>query len=217
MRFAPMAVMGLALAACGDSAENTKLKEEVSALQAKVTALERDLDEGQKLSAIFHTSMGDIGCELWPDIAPETVLNFVGLAEGTKEWTEPKSGQRTTQPLYNDTKFHRVIKGFMIQGGDPLGTGRGGPGYRFGDEVWKDVRFDKPGLLAMANAGPGTNGSQFFITSPGSMPAHLNMRHTIFGSCDLDVVAAIENVETGPGNKPVKDVVIERIEVKRGE
>ena len=105
--------------------------------------------------------------------------------KGTKEWVHPDNGQKTKIPLYNGTKFHRVIKNFMIQGGDPLGTGMGGPGYSFGDEVWPDVRFDRPGLLAMANSGPNTNGSQFFITT--STPKHLNMRHTIFGACESEV------------------------------
>ncbi|HMV67461.1 MAG TPA: peptidylprolyl isomerase [Myxococcota bacterium] len=165
----------------------------------------------------MKTTLGDIHCELWPDIAPETVMNFVGLAEGTKEWTDPTSGAKVVKPLYDGTKFHRVIKSFMIQGGDPLGNGTGGPGYKFGDEVWKDVRFDKPGLLAMANAGPGTNGSQFFITTPNSRPAHLNMRHTIFGECDMETVAKIADTPVGgPQNStPVKDVVVEKVVISR--
>src|SRR5690606_7363957 len=129
--------------------------------------------------AIIHTSDGDITIELYPEKAPKTVENFVGLATGKKTWTDPKSGKAVNdKPLYNGTIFHRTIPGFMIQGGDPLGTGTGGPGYRFEDE-FSDLTFDQPYLLAMANAGPGTNGSQFFITA-GPTP-HLNNRHTIFG------------------------------------
>jgi peptidyl-prolyl cis-trans isomerase A (cyclophilin A) len=174
------------------------------------------LEASGKLKATLKTNQGEIRCELWPDVAPETVLNFVGLAEGTKEWTEP-GGTKVKKPLYNGTKFHRVIKNFMIQGGDPLGNGSGGPGYKFGDEVWKDVRFDKPGALAMANAGPGTNGSQFFITTPGSRPTHLNMKHTIFGECELETVAKIAEVAVGgpQGSTPVQDVVLEKVTIMR--
>src|SRR5262249_34386661 len=134
--------------------------------------------------------MGTITLRLFPDRAPKTVRNFVGLAEGTIEWTDPRTGARTTDPLYDGTVFHRVIDNFMLQGGDPLGNGRGGPGYEFEDE-FHDLRFDRPYLLAMANAGPGTNGSQFFITVVPT--PHLNGRHTIFGEVieGTDVVDAI--------------------------
>ncbi len=118
----------------------------------------------ETLTATFQTSLGEIVVKLLPEKAPKTVANFVELAEGTKEWKDPKSGQAVKRPLYDGTVFHRVIPDFMIQGGDPLGTGTGGPGYRFEDEIGPDNRFEKPGLLAMANAGPNTNGSQFFIT-----------------------------------------------------
>ena len=183
--------------------------------QVATTRAQLKLDAGAKLKARLKTSQGDITCELFPDIAPETVLNFVGLAEGTKEWSDPRTGQKTKAPLYDGTIFHRVIKGFMIQGGDPLGNGTGGPGYKFGDEVWPDVRFDKPGILAMANAGPGTNGSQFFVTS--GTPGHLNMKHTIFGQCDMETVEKISAVELGgPQNsKPLKDVVLEKLTIIR--
>jgi peptidyl-prolyl cis-trans isomerase A (cyclophilin A) len=181
--------------------------------QAKVLAAQSELalEEGQKVHVTMQTTMGDIDCELWHDIAPETVLNFVGLAKGTKEWIHPDSGTKTKAPLYDGTKFHRVIKSFMIQGGDPLGNGTGGPGYRFGDEVWSDVRFDRLGLLAMANSGPNTNGSQFFITT--SKPKHLHMRHTIFGLCDSEVVMKIAAVDVGGPSKstPVKDVVLKSL------
>lgn len=173
------------------------------------------ISKGDKIIAVIKTSEGDVECNLFPHIAPNTVLNFVGLAEGTKEWTDPRTGQKTTQPLYDGTTFHRVIKGFMIQGGDPLGTGRGGPGYTFADEIWPHVRFDRPGLLAMANSGPDSNGSQFFITD--ARPAHLNGRHTIFGICELETVRKIMDVETtGPENStPVDDVVISTVEIVR--
>ncbi len=132
-----------------------------------------------QIFATFKTSAGDLVVKLLPEKAPKTVANFVELAEGTREWTDPKSGQKVKRPLYDGTVFHRVIPEFMIQGGDPLGTGTGGPGYRFEDEIGPDNRFDRPGLLAMANAGPGTNGSQFFITEVPT--PHLNRGHTIFG------------------------------------
>lgn len=167
--------------------------------------------------ATLHTSMGDIEVQLFPDHAPKTVANFVGLAEGTKEWTHPRTGATSTTPLYSGTVFHRVISGFMIQGGDPLGTGTGGPGYRFGDECHPDLAFGKPYLLAMANAGPGTNGSQFFITVAPT--PWLTGKHTIFGEVTKgqDVVDAIATTATGPGDRPRTDVVIESISVEARE
>ena len=158
--------------------------------------------------ATFKTSMGDIVVKLLPEKAPKTVENFLGLAEGTKEWKDPKSGQTMKKPLYDGTVFHRVIPQFMIQGGDPLGTGTGGPGYRFADEIGPDNKFSKPGLLAMANAGPNTNGSQFFITEVPT--PWLDRGHTIFGEVvkGLDLVTKI----VGAGNSKVKlnQVVITR-------
>ena len=133
----------------------------------------------EPIHATFQTSAGDIVVKLLPEKAPKTVENFLGLAEGTREWTDPRSGQKVKTPLYDGTVFHRVIPDFMIQGGDPLGTGTGGPGYKFGDEIGPDNKFDRAGLLAMANAGPNTNGSQFFITEVPT--PHLNRGHTIFG------------------------------------
>jgi peptidyl-prolyl cis-trans isomerase A (cyclophilin A) len=132
-----------------------------------------------QLFATFTTSAGDLVVKLFPEKAPKTVENFLGLVEGTKEWTDPTSNQKVKRPLYDGTVFHRVIPDFMIQGGDPLGSGMGGPGYRFADEIGPDNKFDRPGLLAMANAGPNTNGSQFFITEAPT--PHLNRGHTIFG------------------------------------
>lgn len=173
------------------------------------------LPEGGKLLASLDTSLGPITCTLYPDIAPETVLNFVGLAEGTKEWVDPATGSKTVEPLYNGTKFHRVVKGFMVQGGDPKGDGTGGPGYQFGDEVWTDVRFDKPGRLAMANSGPSTNGSQFFITEVPT--PHLNGNHTIFGDCDLDTVRKMIDVPLGGplGSTPVEDIILKKLTFER--
>ena len=168
-------------------------------------------------TATIHTNLGDIKVNLFPDHAPETVRNFTGLAEGTKEWTDAKASTKTTRPLYDGTIFHRVIPGFMIQGGDPMGNGTGGPGYRFKDEPHPELTFDKPYLLAMANAGPGTNGSQFFITVAPT--TWLNFKHTIFGEVadqpSRDVVDAIAAVDTGAQDRPKSDVVINSISVER--
>jgi len=171
----------------------------------------------RELFATLHTNRGDVRVQLFPDHAPKTVQNFVGLADGTGEWTDPKSGKKGDGPLYNGTIFHRVIAGFMIQGGDPLGTGTGGPGYRFKDEFHPELAFTKPYLLAMANAGPGTNGSQFFITVANT--PHLTNRHTIFGEvadqASRDVIDAIAGVATGPMDRPREDVVIESIDIEQ--
>ncbi|MEU4378518.1 MULTISPECIES: peptidylprolyl isomerase [Actinomycetes] len=167
--------------------------------------------------ATLHTNAGPIRLELFQNHAPKTVKNFVDLAEGTREYTDPRTGQPGSGPYYDGTISHRVISGFMIQMGDPTGTGRGGPGYKFGDEFHPELRFDQPYLLAMANAGPGTNGSQFFITV--SPTPHLNNRHTIFGKVadeqSVKVVDAIANTPTGPNDRPLQDVVIERVEIER--
>jgi peptidyl-prolyl cis-trans isomerase A (cyclophilin A) len=168
-------------------------------------------------TATIKTNLGDINVNLFPDHAPKTVRNFTGLAEGTQEWTDPKVKAKSTAPLYDGTIFHRVIPGFMIQGGDPLGTGTGGPGYRFDDEPHPELTFDKPYLLAMANAGPNTNGSQFFITVDKT--PWLNFKHTIFGEVadqpSRDVVDAIAAVETGAQDRPKSDVVINSITITR--
>jgi peptidyl-prolyl cis-trans isomerase A (cyclophilin A) len=158
--------------------------------------------------AILHTSKGDIEVKLFSSMVPKTVGNFVGLSEGTIEW----SG---TGPLYENVMFHRVIKNFMLQGGDPEGTGRGGPGYRFEDEFHPELRHSKPGILSMANAGPGTNGSQFFITTVPT--PHLDNRHSVFGEVvnGMDVVTAIENAPTGPGDRPVDDVFLKSVTILR--
>jgi peptidyl-prolyl cis-trans isomerase A (cyclophilin A) len=169
------------------------------------------------LTATLRTNQGTIVIRLFPDHAPKTVRNFTDLAQGTREWTDPSTGRKTTNPLYNGTIFHRVIPGFMIQGGDPMGNGRGGPGYQFADEFHPDLSFDRPYLLAMANAGPGTNGSQFFITT-GPTP-HLNRKHTIFGEVidGSDVVDKISQAKTARGDRPIEDVVIESIQIDSTE
>jgi peptidyl-prolyl cis-trans isomerase A (cyclophilin A) len=167
------------------------------------------------LTATLRTNQGQVVLRLFPDHAPKTVRNFVELAEGGRQWTDPRTGQVTTGKLYDGTVFHRVIPNFMIQGGDPLGSGRGGPGYKFGDEIHPDLRFDRPYLLAMANAGPGTNGSQFFITVAAT--PWLNGKHTIFGEVveGQDVVDRISQVKTGSQDRPAEDVTVESITVQR--
>jgi peptidyl-prolyl cis-trans isomerase A (cyclophilin A) len=169
----------------------------------------------EELTANLRTTLGTIVIRLFPDKAPKTVANFVGLAEGTTEWTDPGTGQRVRTPLYDGTIFHRVIDRFMLQGGDPLGNGTGGPGYKFEDEFAPDLRFDRPYLLAMANAGPGTNGSQFFVTVAAT--PHLNNKHTIFGEVvqGSEVVDAIAKTETDRRDRPVKDVVLESVTIER--
>jgi peptidyl-prolyl cis-trans isomerase A (cyclophilin A) len=164
-------------------------------------------------TATFVTSEGTFTVKLFPEHAPVTVENFVGLATGSKEWSD-RGGASGSGPLYHGTVFHRVIPDFMIQGGDPEGTGRGGPGYQFEDEFPAGApTLDRPGLLAMANAGPNTNGSQFFVTVVAT--PWLSGKHTVFGEVvdGMDVVHAISKVETGAQDRPVKDVVIERIEI----
>ena len=174
-------------------------------------------EKKEPLYATIKTSMGDIVLHLFDDKAPKTVANFVDLATGKKEWIDPKTGQRTNRPLYNGTIFHRVIPDFMIQGGDPLGNGTGGPGYRFEDEFNPELRHSKAGILSMANAGPNTNGSQFFITVKPT--PWLDGRHTVFGEVvkGQEVVTAIVNTPRGPNDKPVKDVVIKEIVITRGK
>jgi peptidyl-prolyl cis-trans isomerase A (cyclophilin A) len=168
------------------------------------------------MKATLHTSKGDIRFDLFEDTAPVTVANFTGLASGTKPWRDPETGQAGEGPFYDGVIFHRVIDGFMIQGGDRTGTGRGGPGYQFADEITPARTFNEPYLLAMANAGPGTNGSQFFITV-GVTP-HLNKLHTIFGRvADADsraVVDAIATTPVGPGDRPIEPVTINSVDIE---
>lgn len=165
--------------------------------------------------AILETSLGTIKCELYPDQAPKTVANFVGLAEGTKEWTDPRTQEKVKKPFYDGLTFHRVIPRFMIQGGDPLGTGTGDPGYKFEDEFDPSLKFDRPGRLAMANSGPNTNGSQFFITVAPT--PHLNNKHTIFGQVveGQEVAEKIANVPRDAQDKPRQPVVIQKVTIER--
>jgi peptidyl-prolyl cis-trans isomerase A (cyclophilin A) len=186
MRVRTAVFLLLAFAACKDNAAPVSTSAPVEAkaaskeLQAKDVIKMSNIPQGAgELYAVFQTSRGNIVIKLFEKDAPKTVANFVGLATGKQEWVDPRNGQKSKAKLYDGTVFHRVIPQFMIQGGDPLGTGTGGPGYRFEDEFQSGRKFDRPGLLAMANSGPSTNGSQFFITEVAT--PHLNNRHTIFG------------------------------------
>jgi len=167
------------------------------------------------LTATLRTNRGTVVVRLLPDHAPKTVRNFVELAEGGREWTDPNTGKKSATKLYDGTIFHRVIPDFMVQGGDPLGTGTGGPGYKFADEFHPDLSFNRPYLLAMANAGPGTNGSQFFITTVPT--PWLTGKHTIFGEVvsGSEVVDAISKTPTGRNDRPVDDVVLESVTIER--
>ena len=166
--------------------------------------------------AHFTTSEGNFTARLFDAETPNTVANFAGLAEGTKEWTDPRTGQKVKQPYYNGTVFHRVIDGFMIQGGDPLGQGTGGPGYTFADEFHPKLRHSKAGILSMANRGPNTNGGQFFITLAET--SWLDNKHSVFGEITegMDVVRKIGSTATSkPGDRPVKPITIEAIRIER--
>jgi len=165
------------------------------------------------LTATLHTSEGDIGVELYDQRAPRTVENFVGLATGEREWKHPETGESVDGPLYDDVLFHRVIEGFMIQTGDPTGTGRGGPGYTFDDEFHDDLGHDGPGVLSMANSGPNTNGSQFFVTLDAQ--PHLDGRHAVFGRVvdGMGVVRSIGSVSTDGDDRPHEDVLLESVTI----
>ncbi|MBV9945747.1 MAG: peptidylprolyl isomerase [Myxococcales bacterium] len=171
-----------------------------------------------QLYARFHTSLGPLVVQLEEERAPKTVKNFVGLATGTQEWTHPRTKEtKVGVPYYDGTIFHRVIPDFMIQGGDPLGQGTGDPGYKFEDEFHPELKHSGPGILSMANAGPGTNGGQFFITETST--PHLDGRHSVFGHAvaGVDVVRKIARVKTGPRDKPAQDVVLQRVEIFRSD
>ena len=169
------------------------------------------------LFAVIYTSMGNIVCRLFENEAPKAVANFVGLAKGTKAWTNPETGKLMHNPLYSGTTFHRVIPDFMIQGGDPTGTGAGSPGYEFADEINPDRKFDRPGILAMANHGANTNGSQFFITVAAA--EHLNGGYTVFGevASGQDIADAISKVPRDANDKPLAPVEIKAIAIHRVE
>lgn len=189
-----LSLTGFAAAQAAGTGNTTQKTAATSSTQGTATTPAPTAD----VTATFVTTLGEIHCTLFPQQAPLTVANFIGLATGTKDWTDPKTGKVMHHvPLYNGTIFHRVIPNFMIQGGDPIGTGTGDPGYKFKDEFSDDLTFDQPGRLAMANSGPGTNGSQFFITEVPT--PHLNGKHTIFGQCqDLELVKQIARLATDP-------------------
>jgi peptidyl-prolyl cis-trans isomerase A (cyclophilin A) len=168
------------------------------------------------LYAHFTTSEGNFSIQLFEDLAPKTVANFTGLADGSKEWTDPRTGKKSTAPYYNGTSFHRVIEGFMIQGGDPLGQGTGGPGYKFADEFHPKAKHSKAGILSMANAGPNTNGGQFFITL--DQTPWLDNKHSVFGEVvtGMDVVRKIGSTATSkPGDRPVKPITVQSVTIER--
>ena len=196
------------------------MKSLISAALLMVSVLSGGLSQAQEkkgpVYAFFKTSMGEVVVQLFEDKAPKTVANFVDLATGAKEWTDPKTSTRVKRPLYNGTLFHRVIPGFMIQGGDPLGNGTGGPGYRFEDEFHSDLKHSKPGILSMANAGPNTNGSQFFIIHKAT--PWLDGKHSVFGEVikGQSVVDAIANVPRDFRDRPLKDVVLQEVIISRG-
>jgi len=183
---------------------------------AAVSPVSQAQEKPETLYAALKTTMGDIVIQLFNDKAPKTVANFVDLATGSKEWTDPKTREKAKRPLYNGTIFHRVIPGFMIQGGDPLGNGTGGPGYRFADEFHPDLNHSKPGILSMANAGPNTNGSQFFITQKPT--PWLDGKHSVFGEVvkGQNVADAIINAPRDRRDRPIKDVAIQEVVISRG-
>lgn len=202
-------VLAFAFAAFSFSAE---AKTEKKADKSKSSTPEK----GKQMFALFETSKGNIKVKLLNETAPKTVENFVGLAEGTKEWTDPKTNKKVKRPFYDGLVFHRVIKDFMIQGGCPLGNGTGGPGYRFDDEFTAlSPKHDKPGILSMANAGPNTNGSQFFLTTVPT--PWLDGRHTVFGEVveGMDVVRTIESTKTGPMDRPVEPITIKSVKIQK--
>ena len=209
-----LAAGSAAVAGCG-STENGDSRAEPAEESDHNAETEPDESQQDQVAATLQTSKGAIEVELYSDRAPRTVDNFVGLATGSREWTDPETGDTVTgTPLYEDVLFHRVIDGFMIQTGDPTGTGRGGPGYTFDDEFHEELRHDGPGVLSMANSGPDTNGSQFFITLEAT--PHLDDRHSVFGhvTAGLAVVRDIGAVETDTDDQPVDPVVLESVAIE---
>lgn len=198
-------------------AEDTKSESSKKAAVKKETkADKKDAKKGKEMIGVFETNKGTFKVKFFTEKAPKTVETFVGLADGTKEWTDPKSGNKVKKPFYDGLKFHRVIPNFMIQGGDPLGTGTGGPGFRFEDEFPAGApKHDKPGILSMANAGPNTNGSQFFVTVAAT--PWLDGKHTVFGEVieGMDVVYDISKAPTGPMDRPVEDIVIKSLKIEK--
>ena len=187
----------------------------VAGLVATPLSAQKPTNRKPGVYAVFTTTEGNFTVRLFDKEVPKTVENFVSLAEGSKEWTHPRTGAKSKKPYYDGLIFHRVIDGFMIQGGDPLGQGTGGPGYQFADEFNSKLRHDKAGILSMANAGPNTNGSQFFITLGPTK--HLDDKHSVFGEVveGMDVIRKIGKVQTGVGNRPVKEVVMTSVKIER--
>ncbi len=214
-RLVPSVVALSLMIGCGGTEQNEQATAPTTTPQETASAEPEATNISNVKYAIIETNMGTIKLELFPDKAPKTVENFVGLAEGTKMWIHPMTGRKQRTHFYDGLLFHRVIPGFMIQGGDPVGTGNGDPGYRFEDEIVPDLKFDKPGLLAMANAGSNTNGSQFFITVAPT--EHLNGKHTIFGHVveGMDVVNKIANTSRDSNDRPINPVVMQKVTIER--
>lgn len=194
----------------------TQAEESSKSVKPTESKIEKKTTKKDKeMIAVFETNKGTFKIKLFADKAPKTVENFVGLAEGTKEFTNPETGKKEKKHFYDGLKFHRVIPNFMIQGGDPLGRGTGGPGYQFADEFHPELRHTKPGILSMANAGPNTNGSQFFVTVAAT--PWLDGKHTVFGEVTegMDVVMAISTARTASQDRPVEDIVIKTLKIER--
>jgi len=214
----PLIIAGLILSGCVQKTATPSINisdTQIAVITPSETITNSPTPMSQKITAVIHTSLGDMNINLYPDKAPNTVANFVGLSNGTKEWTDAKTGEKVTgKPLYQNVIFHRVIEDFMIQGGDPLGSGMGGPGYKFADEPVTDSYLR--GTLAMANSGPNTNGSQFFIVH---QDYPLPKNYTIFGRIDPSDTASLATLDkiattpTGAGDKPVTDVIIKSIDI----
>lgn len=199
-----------------EATKSAETKKSVAVEKNKEVKKAVEAKKGPPMFAIFETNKGNFKVKFFNETAPKTVENFAGLAEGTKEWTDPKTGEKVKKPFYDGLTFHRVIKNFMIQGGCPLGTGTGGPGFRFEDEFKAGApKHDKPGILSMANAGPNTNGSQFFVTTVPT--PWLDGRHTVFGEVveGLDVVHSIENTQTSAMDRPSEPVIIKHVKIER--
>jgi peptidyl-prolyl cis-trans isomerase A (cyclophilin A) len=197
-----------------DAEKKSVAKSDAKAVEKK-TETQKETKKGKDMIAVFETNKGTFKIKLFADKAPKTVENFVGLAEGTKEYKDPKTGKMTTGKYYDGLVFHRVIPNFMIQGGDILGNGTGGPGYTFGDEIVAELKHDKPGILSMANAGPGTNGSQFFVTV--AKTPWLDGKHTVFGEVveGMDVVNAIALAKTGMNDRPAEEIKIKHLKIEK--
>lgn len=212
---AALILFAFGLQAKASKASQAALQGGGKTLSVKKTEKKQEKGKGKPMFAIFETNKGTFKIKLFTEQAPKTVENFVGLAEGTKEWTNPKTGTKEKKPFYDGLIFHRVIPNFMIQGGCPKGDGTGDPGYRFADEFDKSLKHSKPGMLSMANAGPNTNGSQFFITVAAT--PWLDGKHAIFGEVveGMDLVTEISKAKTGLRDKPVEDVVIKHLKIER--